>query len=104
MIHLRLLIAIERNMRSVFHFITSLSVALGVISCNKTPEYSKDSSADDSGLTSITFQSDWFAQPEYAGFYQALATGLYEKYGLDVTILEGGPNTDPTKRLMVKRL
>lgn len=90
-------------MRSVFHFIASFTLALGVVSCDKKPEQPKNRSVDESGLTPITFQSDWFAQPEYAGYYQALATGLYEEYGLDVTILEGGPNTDPTKRLMVKR-
>ena len=103
MIHLRPQTATDRTMRAVFHFITSLTIAIGVFSCSKAPESSKLESSEVSKLTPITFQSDWFAQPEYAGFYQALATGLYEKYGLDVTILEGGPNTDPTKRLMVKR-
>lgn len=58
---------------------------------------------EETGLIPVTFQSDWFAQPEYAGFYQALATGLYEKHGLDVTIVEGGPNADPLKRLLLRR-
>jgi len=51
----------------------------------------------------LVLQTDWFAQPEYAGFYQALAAGIYEAHGLKVTILEGGPNADPMKRLALKR-
>lgn len=39
----------------------------------------------------ITFATDWKAQAEQGGFYQALAEGLYEKRGLDVKILQGGP-------------
>jgi NitT/TauT family transport system substrate-binding protein len=39
----------------------------------------------------ITFLTSWFAQAEHGGFYQALATGLYKKAGLDVTLKMGGP-------------
>jgi NitT/TauT family transport system substrate-binding protein len=39
----------------------------------------------------VTFGTSWKAQAEHGGFYQALATGLYKKYGLDVTIRMGGP-------------
>jgi NitT/TauT family transport system substrate-binding protein len=42
----------------------------------------------------IRFLIDWKAQPEHAGYYQALATGLYKKHGLDVTIVEGGPSVN----------
>src|SRR6202142_1184044 len=41
--------------------------------------------------THITFVTDWKAQAEHGGFYEALAEGLYAKRGLDVTIREGGP-------------
>jgi NitT/TauT family transport system substrate-binding protein len=41
--------------------------------------------------TKITFVTDWKAQAEHGGFYQALAEGLYAKRGLDVRIMEGGP-------------
>ena len=40
----------------------------------------------------VTFGTNWVAQAEHGGFYQALADGTYKKYGLDVTILPGGPN------------
>ena len=41
-------------------------------------------------LTKISFVTDWKAQAEHGGFYQALAEGLYAKRGLEVTILQGG--------------
>lgn len=43
-------------------------------------------------LIPVTLQTDWFAQPEHGGFYQALAKGYYAEEGLDVTIRSGGPN------------
>ncbi len=39
----------------------------------------------------VTFQTNWFAQAEHGGFYQALADGTYKACGLDVTIAQGGP-------------
>lgn len=39
----------------------------------------------------VTFGTNWVAQAEHGGFYQALADGTYAKYGLDVTIRQGGP-------------
>ena len=39
----------------------------------------------------IVFATDWLAQAEHGGFYQALAEGTYRKHGLDVTIRMGGP-------------
>ena len=44
--------------------------------------------------TRITFLTSWFAEAEHGGFYQAKATGLYEKAGLDVTIKMGGPQVN----------
>ncbi len=44
--------------------------------------------------TKVTFLTSWFAQAEHGGFYQAKATGLYEKAGLDVTIKMGGPQVN----------
>ena len=42
----------------------------------------------------VTFLTSWYAQAEHGGFYQALATGLYKKAGLDVTIRMGGPQVN----------
>ena len=38
-------------------------------------------------LDKVTFGTNWLADPEAGGYFQALADGTYEKYGLDVTIL-----------------
>ena len=40
----------------------------------------------------FVFLTNWYAQAEHGGFYQALATGMYKQAGLDVTIKMGGPN------------
>jgi NitT/TauT family transport system substrate-binding protein len=39
----------------------------------------------------IVFATDWLAQAEHGGFYQALAEGLYRKHGVEVTLRMGGP-------------
>ena len=45
-------------------------------------------------LDKVTFGTNWIAEGEHGGFYQALADGTYRKYGLDVTIVPGGPNVN----------
>ena len=50
-------------------------------------------------LRPVTFYTDWKAQAEHGGFYQAVALGLYEKRGLKVTIRAGGPQSDNTRLL-----
>ncbi len=52
----------------------------------------------------ITFGLDWAAEPEYGGYYEALATGIYKRYGLDVTIVQGGPEVNNAQRLVGGRL
>jgi len=47
----------------------------------------------------VTFTSNWFAEAEHGGFYQALAAGIYRKYGLDVTIKMGGPQVNSMQLL-----
>lgn len=42
----------------------------------------------------FTYTTNWYAQAEHGGFYQALATGLYKKAGLDVTLKMGGPQVN----------
>jgi NitT/TauT family transport system substrate-binding protein len=41
----------------------------------------------------VTYLTNWVAQAEHGGFYQAVADGTYAKYGLDVTIQQGGPQS-----------
>src|SRR5579864_6732940 len=44
--------------------------------------------------THITFVTDWKAQAEHGGFYEAEALGLYKARGLDVEIVQGGPSVN----------
>ena len=52
----------------------------------------------------VTFGLDWTAEAEYGGYYQAAATGIYAKHGLDVTIRQGGPQINHTQLLLAGRL
>ena len=52
----------------------------------------------------IVFATDWLAQAEHGGFYQALAEGTYRKYGLDVTIRMGGPQVNGLQLLAARQL
>ena len=42
----------------------------------------------------FVYMTNWFAQAEHGGFYQAIATGIYRKAGLDVTVKMGGPQVN----------
>jgi len=52
----------------------------------------------------VSFGLDWVAEPEYGGYYQALATGIYKKYGLDVSIVEGGPTVNNSELLVAGKM
>ncbi|OIQ73460.1 hypothetical protein GALL_449030 [mine drainage metagenome] len=41
-------------------------------------------------LDKVSFGTNWVAEAEHGGFFQAVADGTYKKYGLDVTIVPGG--------------
>ena len=55
-------------------------------------------------LDKVTFGTNWVAEGEHGGFYQALADGTYRKYGLDVTIVPGGPNANNRMLLVVGKI
>ncbi len=46
------------------------------------------------GLKEVAFGTNWLAQAEHGGFYQAVADGTYEECGLDVAIIPGGPQVN----------
>lgn len=50
-------------------------------------------------LDAVSYGTNWRAQAEHGGFYQAVADGTYEEYGLDVTIVQGGPQA-PNRQLL----
>ena len=61
-------------------------------------------SAQAQKLDKVRFGTNWVAEAEHGGYYQALADGTYRKYGLDVTIVPGGPNVNNRILLPVGKL
>ncbi len=55
-------------------------------------------------LDKVSFGTNWVAEAEHGGFFQALADGTYQKYGLDVTIVPGGPNDNNRILLIAGKL
>lgn len=64
------------------------SLAAFAAACSPEPKAAKGRGK------AIRFATDWRAQGEHGGFYQALASGEYAKRGLDVTIMQGGPSVN----------
>lgn len=58
-------------------------------------------SSNETGLTKITLQTDWYPQPEHGGFYTALVKGYYKEVGLDVSIKPGSPYLSPYQQVAV---
>ena len=55
-------------------------------------------------LDKVTFGTNWVAEGEHGGFFQAVADGTYKQYGLDVTIVPGGPNLNNRILLIAGKL
>jgi NitT/TauT family transport system substrate-binding protein len=55
-------------------------------------------------LDKVTFASNWRAQAEHGGFYQAVVDGTYARHGLDVTIQQGGPQINARLLLAAGRV
>jgi NitT/TauT family transport system substrate-binding protein len=56
-----------------------------------------------SGLFRVTVQLDWVPEPEHGGLYQAQARGFFKEEGLDVVLLPGGTNVNPTQNTATGR-
>jgi NitT/TauT family transport system substrate-binding protein len=55
-------------------------------------------------LDKVSFGTNWVAEAEHGGHYQALVDGTYRRYGLDVTIVPGGPQVNNRILLPVGKL
>jgi len=55
-------------------------------------------------LAEVTFGTNWIAQAEHGGYYQAVADGTFERYGLKVTIVPGGPRGNNRMLMTVGKL
>jgi NitT/TauT family transport system substrate-binding protein len=62
-----------------------VSIALAAFAATPAPAQTLDK---------VRFATNWLAEAEHGGFYQALADGTYRRYGLDVTIVPGGPSVN----------
>jgi NitT/TauT family transport system substrate-binding protein len=47
----------------------------------------------------VNFGTDWKAEAEHGGFYQAIATGIYQRHGLEVNLRPGGPQVNHAQLL-----
>jgi NitT/TauT family transport system substrate-binding protein len=52
----------------------------------------------------VTFGTDWKAEAEHGGYYQAIATGIYKRHGIEVTLRQGGPQVNHAQLLAAGRL
>jgi NitT/TauT family transport system substrate-binding protein len=73
----------------------SLLAAAAVAICAATPALAQDK---------VRFGTNWLAQAEHGGYYQAVADGTYAKAGLDVTIVPGGPQANNRLQLVAGRI
>jgi NitT/TauT family transport system substrate-binding protein len=55
-------------------------------------------------LDKVSFQTDWRAQAEHGGYYQAIAAGLYRKAGIECDLRQGGPSLNISQLLLAGRV
>src|SRR5499427_5981321 len=58
----------------------------------------------DAAAQAVSFGTDWKAEAEHGGYYQAIATGIYRGHGLEVTLRQGGPQVNHAQLLAAGRL
>jgi NitT/TauT family transport system substrate-binding protein len=71
-----------------------LAAASVLVACSVVGNIWAGDAASGQTLDKVSFATNWVAEAEHGGFYQALADGTYRNYGLDVTIVPGGPQVN----------
>jgi NitT/TauT family transport system substrate-binding protein len=71
-----------------------------------SPAFAQSAAQSTAGgqLDKVSFGTNWVAEAEHGGFFQAVADGTYKKFGLDVTIVPGGPNVNNRMLLIAGKL
>lgn len=69
-------------------------MAGAMLGCGPALSQTPPAPAAPASLDKVSFGTNWVAQAEHGGFFQAVADGTYKTYGLDVTIVPGGPNVN----------
>jgi NitT/TauT family transport system substrate-binding protein len=88
------------NRRQFIHY-SALGLGTSVLAaCTNTSQQSKPITSTGGSKDKVKLGLSWVAEAEYGGFYQALATGLYKDYNLDVTIVQGGPRINGSQLLL----
>src|SRR5262245_64238211 len=87
-----------REVRMIVAALNRVALAAAVVAALGAPAGAQQR------LDKVRFGTNWLAEGEHGGFYQALADGTYKKYGLDVTIVPGGPNVNNRILLPVGKL
>src|ERR1700736_1058110 len=75
----------NHRMRAFVAFGTMLGAALALLRA--------------AGAETVSFGTDWKAEAEHGGFYQAIATGIYQRHGLEVNLRPGGPQVNHAQLL-----
>ena len=78
--------------------LAAAAVGLTLAGCGSSGDAAPGAGAASSGgteLTPVKLQLQWVAQAQFAGYYAALDQGYYKEQGLDVSIVEGGPDIVP---------
>ncbi|HZA02989.1 MAG TPA: ABC transporter substrate-binding protein [Propionibacteriaceae bacterium] len=75
--------------------VTALLALAGCGGGGGTTEPEPGGSASEAELTPVKLQLQWVAQAQFAGYYAAVEQGYYKEAGLDVDIVEGGPDIVP---------
>lgn len=87
------------NRRQFIQYST-LAMGTSILTSCASAKNSNSTVKNDKNLDKITYGTNWYAQGEHGGFYQAIATGIYEDYGLDVTIKMGNAQVNGTQLLV----
>ncbi len=79
-------------MRIVLALLVSIA-ALGCKTSSKPETTSRGDGGPASPVTHVKVQLNWVPEPEFGGLYAAKVSGAYEKAGLDVELVGGGPGS-----------
>ena len=79
---------------------SSLTIGTSILTSCANTNNSNSVTKTDKNLDKVTYGTNWYAQAEHGGFYQAIATGIYEDYGLEVTMRMGNAQVNGTQLLV----
>ncbi|HET6166705.1 MAG TPA: ABC transporter substrate-binding protein [Marmoricola sp.] len=88
----------KRRKQGAIVAVLAMLLAAALAACGSSDDNKSDTSGSGK-LTPVKLQLQWVAQAQFAGYYAAVAQGFYKDEGLDVQIVEGGPDIVPIDAL-----